>query len=73
MMNNELQNIKSLRFNKILNSSSKSIIDVASKQIVFSNFFKNWSFTFLISFDESLKVFDKIVFNKIASFRFNTS
>ncbi len=54
MMNDELKNLeKMVPLSFFANSSLlSSLIDVASKQIVFLNIIKEWSFTFLTPFNE---------------------
>ena len=53
MMNDELQNLKEIRIEKFVASFSNSLIDVISKQIVFSNALNNWIFISLsFFFDE---------------------
>ncbi len=54
IMNNELKNLKEMTsLSSFVDSSLLSfLIDVTSKQVVFPNIIKEWSFTSLISFDE---------------------
>jgi len=54
IINNELKNLKKMiLLSSFVDSFFLSLlINVISKQIVFLNIIKEWSFTFLISFDE---------------------
>ena len=56
MMNDELQNLKEIRIEKLVASLSNFLIDVISKQIVFSNALNDWVF---ISFSFFLDEIDE--------------
>ncbi len=62
IMNNELKNLKKMiLLSSFVDSSFLSLlINVISKQVIFPNIIREWSFIFLISFD-------KIVANDVNS------
>ena len=57
MIKSELQNIKELKCEEVSFSSSKLLIDVVLKQVVWPLNFSEWGSTSLTSFSETLEEF----------------
>ena len=64
MMNDEFQNLKKIRIEKLVASLSNFLIDVISKQIVFSNALNDWIFIFFSFFLDEI---DEISFSNFQS------
>ena len=75
MVDEELQNLESLQVEEASSPGlfPNPFIDVASKQIVFSNASKSWSFTSLAPLNGSLEMLVENVVDEIALACFGTS